>query len=444
MQLYPELSHGGGIMTLFWLYYIQNVAANVATIVAHIHSTRLMGASSLFSASHLASHGSSSGRSPSTKKPDHSPPNPLKGGIKDTVRLFTSRLSLRIVLSMFISLAVIEAILLVPSIHRQRRDILSQIEEVSSGKVTWILMTYPDASGEELVEHVEALTRDPMLQMILGGTVYQSNGVKVGQFGEAPALSFAKARQDEYLYVQSEGGDRYDAAWVAQQPDGNYYIVIRHDASGMRQELWAFGFRVAGIVLIVAAFVTLAMLLTLGPTVITPILKLQQDLSKAGDSISDDALEPQFQTATIRRNDELGDVIQTFQVMFQQIVDAVKERKRAENDLRHNNEQMRQYIVEVDQVTAAAAAVEDGVFDPSSLAMVAERTDALGRLARVFQSMAEQVREREEKLRQEVTELRVEIDQAKRDRQVAQITQTDYFQDLKAKARDLRRPGNCG
>ncbi len=370
--------------------------------------------------------------------------NPLKKNVRDIVRLFTSRLSLRIVLSMFISLALIEAILFVPSYRQQRREILSQIEEVSSGKIGWILMTYPDASGEDLLGYVQELGNDPMLQMILGGAIYQSNGVRIGEFGEAPALPFAKAQQDGFLYVQSEGGDRYDATWLAQQPDGNYYIVIRHDASGMRQQLWAFGFRVVSIVLIIAAFLTLAMMLTLGPSVITPILKLQRDLSKAGHAISDDTPEPLFQTAAIQRKDELGDVIATFQTMFRQIVDAVKERKHVERELRNANENMRQYLVEVDRVTAAAASVEDGSFNLSMLTPVAQRTDELGQLARVFQHMAKEVVERESQLRQQVSDLRIEIDQAKRDRQVAEIVEADYFKELKAQAKDLRRPGNCG
>lgn len=49
-------------------------------------------------------------------------------------------------------------------------------------------------------------------------------------------------------------------------------------------------------------------------------------------------------------------------------------------------------------ITRAAAAVETKKFDPTSLTKVAERTDELGQLARVFTSMASQVAAREEYL----------------------------------------------
>jgi len=97
-----------------------------------------------------------------------------------------------------------------------------------------------------------------------------------------------------------------------------------------------------------------------------------------------------------------------------------------------------EYLHNVDHVIAAAAAVEAGEFDPETLARVATRRDELGRLARVFQQMAREVHAREQRLKQEVQQLRIEIDEARTARQVAEITETDYFQDLQRKADQLR------
>jgi CheY-like chemotaxis protein len=97
-----------------------------------------------------------------------------------------------------------------------------------------------------------------------------------------------------------------------------------------------------------------------------------------------------------------------------------------------------EYLHNVDHVIAAAAAVEAGEFDPETLARVATRRDELGRLARVFQRMAREVHAREQRLKQEVQQLRIEIDEARTARQVAEITETDYFQDLQRKADQLR------
>jgi len=73
-----------------------------------------------------------------------------------------------------------------------------------------------------------------------------------------------------------------------------------------------------------------------------------------------------------------------------------------------------------------------------TLATVAKRTDELGQLGRVFQRMVQEVYAREQRLKQQVKELRIEIDQAKMARQVDEIAETDYFQKLRKEAKDIR------
>lgn len=97
------------------------------------------------------------------------------------------------------------------------------------------------------------------------------------------------------------------------------------------------------------------------------------------------------------------------------------------------------YMQQFARVTAAAVAIEAGIYDPESLDEVARRTDELGQLARVFQRMTRQVYAREQKLKQQVQEMRIEIDQIKKERQVAAITESDYFKELQQKVKGLRR-----
>jgi len=97
------------------------------------------------------------------------------------------------------------------------------------------------------------------------------------------------------------------------------------------------------------------------------------------------------------------------------------------------------YLRNVARVTDAAAAVEAETFDLGSLADVATRTDALGQLARVFSRMASEIYAREKRLKQQVQQLRIELDEVRQARQVAEITETEYFQQLEARAQDLRQ-----
>ncbi|MEZ4659530.1 MAG: cyclic nucleotide-binding domain-containing protein [Caldilineaceae bacterium] len=97
-----------------------------------------------------------------------------------------------------------------------------------------------------------------------------------------------------------------------------------------------------------------------------------------------------------------------------------------------------EYLQQVAQLTAAAAAVEAGIYQIESIDGVTKRGDALGQLARVFQRMMREVYAREQRLQQEVQELRIEVDRARQAQQVSKITGTDYFKQLRNKAGDLR------
>jgi DNA-binding response OmpR family regulator len=72
-----------------------------------------------------------------------------------------------------------------------------------------------------------------------------------------------------------------------------------------------------------------------------------------------------------------------------------------------------EYLGQVARVIEAATRVEAGTYQSGALEEVGRRDDELGRLARVFDAMAHQVRAREERLREQVSALRREIEEAK-------------------------------
>ena len=103
----------------------------------------------------------------------------------------------------------------------------------------------------------------------------------------------------------------------------------------------------------------------------------------------------------------------------------------------------RMVVHPVETIAAAAQGVSAGNWSPNAtevaaLEQVAGRSDELGHTARVFQRMAQEVAARERQLKEQVRQLVIQIDEQKREHQVREITETDYFQDLQKKARTLR------
>lgn len=98
------------------------------------------------------------------------------------------------------------------------------------------------------------------------------------------------------------------------------------------------------------------------------------------------------------------------------------------------------YLRDVTRLTAAAARVRDGQpVDEAAVKHVSQRNDDLGELARAFNRMVQEINQREAALRAQLAEVhRLEVDAVSRSRAVAEITESDYFRDLRAKARALR------
>ena len=91
------------------------------------------------------------------------------------------------------------------------------------------------------------------------------------------------------------------------------------------------------------------------------------------------------------------------------------------------------------KLTVAAARIGEGDYD-QDLAELTDRRfpDEIATLAEVFAIMISKVRTREQSLIRQVAELRIEIDEVKQREQVSELTESDFFQDLTQKARNIR------
>jgi HAMP domain-containing protein len=93
----------------------------------------------------------------------------------------------------------------------------------------------------------------------------------------------------------------------------------------------------------------------------------------------------------------------------------------------------------------AAGRVAAGEYDLGESITTSRRIpDEMTALAESFRVMAAKVAARERSLTQEVRRLRIEIDQGRREAAVTEITESDYFSDLEAKAEQMRHQVSQG
>ena len=97
-------------------------------------------------------------------------------------------------------------------------------------------------------------------------------------------------------------------------------------------------------------------------------------------------------------------------------------------------------VAPVMTLTDAAREISGGNYDLSArLETAAKRDDEIGCLAAVFSRMAGEIYNREERLKKEVRDLKIEIDKTRQKAEVSKIVDTDYFRNLRTKAKELRK-----
>ncbi|NES08120.1 MAG: hypothetical protein F6K22_38310 [Okeania sp. SIO2F4] len=234
-------------------------------------------------------------------------------------RLFSplrARLSRQIVLWIFASIVVIETLILIPSYKRREEELLHQLEDVSGAIFNSIVrLTETSMTSDSTFQmKVKTLTED---SVILGVTIYDSQGELIETIGEAPEIDFSDLGDKDILRVRSQDGKRYDVALSANYLGINYTLIARHDASKIQPELYAFIGRITLLVILISAFVTLVTMAVLGVKLIHPILKLRDDLIAAGEALGKNGNQVKFYSVSIQRQDELGEVMIAFNEMFE-------------------------------------------------------------------------------------------------------------------------------
>ncbi len=267
--------------------------------------------------------------------------------LHDLLQVPAARLSRRVAGWVFVSVIVIEAIILIPSLHNRKEELLAQVREVTAAKLMVIMQhAAADSSDRELLDCLAMLSHH---NHVIGGALYRPDGGLVGVFGEPPELGFDELPADRFTGRLDESGAHYDVAWSSRRWHPGYTLIVRHDVSPVNRELVAFTLRIAGLVLIISVFVTIGAMLALYPIVIATILRLRRDLISAGNAIQQDAEAPEFLTARESRRDELGEVIAAFIRTFQQISQAIQQRKQAEASLQQSFLQVASYSEALDR-----------------------------------------------------------------------------------------------
>lgn len=204
--------------------------------------------------------------------------------------------------AVFISIVVIEAVILAPSYMNFERDLL-QARNHSGLQATRAALSASDEIPEAAL--------DSLVERTLVRGIEISNGEALSA-GEPLVTS---PEDDQALRHKRRLGDGewIEVRWPATALDLPWDVQARIDTSDVGRELVAFVWRIAGLVLLITAVVTVTTMAVLSLLVLRPLLSFRHRVRAAGC----DPANPLRYRAEKPRPDELGDTERAFNELLE-------------------------------------------------------------------------------------------------------------------------------
>jgi signal transduction histidine kinase len=234
----------------------------------------------------------------------------------------TSRLGRQLSVWIFGSIVLVEMVILIPSYLNLEQDLLARIEE--KGRT---ITEYAMGHHEEdiLLSDLVVLTGNLLEHdLFYGISIHHLDGRLISGAGNTP-----ERRKEGELHRTGDGGT-LDVLWLFPDVDSGISISARLDASNVSSELRAFLIRITGLVIIISATVcgvTMIVFHFLALKRLTLLrLRIREIMGESPENILP-VIDPE-------RNDELGDVIVSFNELGKRIRyhfgEATKARQDAE------------------------------------------------------------------------------------------------------------------
>jgi len=234
------------------------------------------------------------------------------------IMVLRSRLSRRVALSVFFTIVIVEALILVPSYMNYKRDRLELLEMSGKNAALMYINTHhhDDAKHKPISSH-EHLPGT----ILLGLTIYSKTGRELDQIGEKPLFGFSsKKSEGNTSFKPRLVGEHYEVFWQPAQLGVPYMAAARISASSLPEDLLNFILRIAGLALLISLSVCFVTMIILGRTIISPILTLRERLMHAAQNPK----EVEKYVLDTERNDEIGEVFSSFNHMLYHVGDNVK------------------------------------------------------------------------------------------------------------------------
>jgi diguanylate cyclase (GGDEF)-like protein len=222
-----------------------------------------------------------------------------------------SRLSWRIIMSVFITIILVQGIILYSTTKTYQSEQLNELQDNARITLASLVASTDGANqmDDKIIQRLLATTN------IKGIAFYAPNRtIAFDVFGEPPLLTPDRDNANANNTWLSPDRVRYEAQFGPSVIRSNYVAVVRMNSENVRYKTIQYILQTAVISLLLSAFITTVLILVMGMWLLEPIMLLRNNLLQAA---KDPSNAMNFLTSYGRR-DELGSVISSANKLIKQ------------------------------------------------------------------------------------------------------------------------------
>lgn len=240
----------------------------------------------------------------------------ISGHLPTVRRLLTSPLARKVAIVVFLTIVLVEIVILLPSYVRREDELLETLRQHAT---QWADASAPVLEATQNVgAYLAAVTRS---QYVTGVQIRDAEGGVVAEAGEPfDSRLIATDPRHETPLIGLPSGDRYEFLLDSPVKDIGTLMMIRADSEHVRSELVAYVLRIIGLVLIISVFLTAATLLAINSLVIQPLIAIRDSLANRVIAQASNHL-----AIDLERKDEIGDHHRAMALLLDEVAQSKRE-----------------------------------------------------------------------------------------------------------------------
>lgn len=241
--------------------------------------------------------------------------------------IWKSKLSWKITLSVFATMVVIQAAVMVFTVNNFEQEKLYELRQTGLNAVAPLI----GQTTSQLSSPIQAGQAQKLLEVtpVKGLSIYSMDVSQLATYGETTALYLSPSMDLNTTYW-SVDETSYEVIYSSSDLRRPYFIVAKLDSSNIASEVSRYVKQNIMILLLLAAFVTSVLMIALSQLLLEPILLLRKNLLNAVRNPQ----KPQVQELRSRDNDEVTLTVNIANDLIRQNADNLaKLREQAEDQI---------------------------------------------------------------------------------------------------------------